>query len=154
MSLERLRNLNRRFQRRNKIAKIPLIRLRDRANPMEDFTEVQFKTRFHMHKATVHYICSLISGDLSAPIRRGTYLPPILQLCIAIRFYCTGIFQHVNCDLHAISQPTVSNVVKRVSLAIAKLRPQFIKFPSFQEAQKIREGFYKIARFPGIIRTF
>ena len=149
MSLERFQNFNKRLQRRNRIAQIPLIRLRDRANPLEDFSEVQFKKRFHMHKVTVAYICNLITEDLSAPVRRGTVLPPILQLCVALRFYCTGMFQQDNCDLHAISQPTVSNVVRRVSLAIAKLRSQHVKFPNFQEAQKIREGFYKISRFPG-----
>lgn len=149
MSLDRLRKFDKRIRRRDRIARIPLRRLRDRENPLESYSEVQFKQRFHMYKETVVFITNLIQHDLHAPLRRGIQLAPIIQVLIAIRFYCTGMFQLSNCDLNNVSQPTISNVVKRVSGAICKLRNRFINFPTEHSAKKIREGFYRICKFPG-----
>ena len=149
MSAERLDQFERRLQRQNRVAQIPLRRLRDRENPLEHYSEVQFKKRFHMHKATVVFVANLIEKDINSPLRRGIRLPSTIQLLIALRFYCTGMFQLSNCDLHNVSQPTISNIVKRVSTAIAKLCNRFITFPTNESAAAVRQGFYQIAKFPG-----
>jgi hypothetical protein len=49
-------------------------------------------------------------------------LPPIIQLAIVLRFYATGQFQITEGDLHGRHQSTVSRLVKKVSIAIAKLK--------------------------------
>lgn len=160
-AFDRLRILERRIGRRRRIALIPHTRLRDRSDPMECFDAVQFKTRFHIFKDTALYIVDLIKGDLCAPLRRGTHIPPHIQFLIVQRFFCDGSFQLTTGDNYKVSQPTVSNLVKRVSTAIAKLRKKFIKYPTFAEAPVVRTAMYNIANdansgtrgFPGIKLT-
>lgn len=149
MPCSRLANFDYRRERQIRVAKIPLTRLRDRQNPLEWFNAVEFKIRYHMYKETAIFITDLISQDLSYRVPRGVYIPPVIQFLTVLRFYATGNFQTDNADLHQMSQPTISNLVKRVSKAIAKLRGRLIHFPSFQEADKVQQEFYKIAGFPG-----
>ncbi|OXA40695.1 putative nuclease HARBI1 [Folsomia candida] len=151
MPCSRLANFDYRRERQIRVAKIPLTRLRDRQNPLEWFNAVEFKIRYHMYKETAIFITDLISQDLSYRVPRGVYIPPVIQFLTVLRFYATGNFQTDNADLHQMSQPTISNLVKRVSKAIAKLRGRLIHFPSFQEADKVQQEFYKIAGFPGVI---
>lgn len=56
------------------------------------------------------------------------------------------IFQTVCGDLHSISQPTVSRIVKRVSVLVANQYPRFVKFPVGQEAIINRQLFAEIGR--------
>lgn len=150
MSLSRLENFENRRERQRRIASIPLIRLRDRHNPLEWYNAIEFKLRYHLYKETAIFVADLIQSDLSSPIRRGVHIPPIVQFLVVLRFYATGGFQLDNADLHQLSQPTICNLVKRVSSAIAKLRGRFVRFPSAQEAEGIRRGFFELANFPGV----
>lgn len=52
-------------------------------------------------------------------------------------------------DFISVSQPTVSRIVKRVSYLISLKIHLFIKFP--KNLGRIKEEFYTIAHFPGII---
>lgn len=47
----------------------------------------------------------------------------------------------------------MSRTIKRVSTAIARLRPQFINMPprDSEEMRVIQSGFYKLRRFPQVI---
>ncbi|XP_035715090.1 putative nuclease HARBI1 [Folsomia candida] len=158
-AFDRLRILERRMGRPRRIAQIPLTRLRDRSDPMECFDAIQFKARFHIFKDTALYIVDLIKGDLCASLRRGTHIPPHIQFLIVQRFFCDGSFQLTTSDNYKVSQPTVSNLVKRVATAIAKLRKRFIKYPTFAEAPVVRTAIYNIANdansgtrgFPGVV---
>lgn len=116
---------------------------------MESLDEVQFRRRFHMQKATVHFIFGLIKDDIQVPMKRGCHIPPLFQLCIAIRFYVTDAFQIVIGDLYKINQATVSRITARVSAAIAKHATEFIKYPSFAEAAQVKAKFHEIGGFPG-----
>jgi len=149
MSGERLRLLELRWERQRRVNRLPLRRLRDRKNPLELYNPVQFKVRYHMHKETASFVASLISEKLSAPRRRGVYIPPVIQVLTVLRFYATGDFQMTHADLHNFSQPTISKLVRRVSTAIARLRSRFVKFPNFEDAERTRRAFYEIASFPG-----
>ena len=153
MSLLRLANFEARRRRQARISTIPLPRLRDRQNPLEWYNAVEFKLRYHLYKDTALYIVDLIQRDLSHPIRRGVHVPPVVKFLAVLRFYATGGFQISNADIHQISQPTICNLVRRVSIAIAKLRSHFIKYPNAGEAEQIRREFHSIAGFPGKIIT-
>lgn len=51
-----------------------------------------------------------------------------------------------------ISVATCSRIVRRVSEAIVTLRQEFIIFPETEQDQlKVKEAFYKIARFPNVL---
>lgn len=51
-------------------------------------------------------------------------------------------------DFSGVSKASASRIVRRVSEAIAKLRPMFVKFP--ENLQTVIRGFYEIARFPRV----
>jgi len=53
-------------------------------------------------------------------------------------------------ELHEISQPALSKIIKKVSKAIAQLSKKYITFPTLTEATAERQKFYRIANFPGI----
>jgi hypothetical protein len=149
MSLSRLEIMQERFDRRTRVSRIPLVRLRDRQNPVEWYNALEFKLRYHMYKDTAIFITNLISPELSYHLKRGVHIPPVVQFCAVLRFYATGGFQMSNADIHQMSQPTICHLVKRVSTALAKLRPSFIKFPRHSEATAIQQKFYGISGFPG-----
>ena len=134
------------LQRLNRIQRV---RIRDSSNPMEELDDDIFRSRFRFHKETVSYILQLVIGKLCSPVPRGGGVPPIIQLLAALRFYATGMFQVDIGDLRGLTQPTVCRIVKRVSRALAELRPHFVQFPDAARAEKIKREFRDIAGFPG-----
>lgn len=145
----RLNRLQELIRRRDRRKKIPVSRLRDRENPFEFFNEIQFKRRYHMYKDTVAYVINEIAANLCSPMKRGTQLPPTLQVLITLQFYCTGSMQITLADYCKINQSTASRVIKRVSTELAKLNSKYVTFPSTKQAPSVREQFYDIASFPG-----
>ena len=50
-----------------------------------------------------------------------------------------------------IPKCTVSRIITRVSTALASKHSQFIKWPSAEEVQQVKEGFLDQGGFPGVI---
>ncbi|KAH7940031.1 hypothetical protein HPB52_020454 [Rhipicephalus sanguineus] len=130
---------------------IPRPLLRDRSNPMEDFTDSEFLARFRFTKSSVKKLLECLPLEESCS-DRGHPLPPMIQLLIALRFYGAGTFQVVAGDLVHVSQPTVSRVIERVSRLIAThLFPDVVQFPNSDDGfRETMVGFYRIAKFPGV----
>ncbi|XP_060805953.1 putative nuclease HARBI1 isoform X2 [Amyelois transitella] len=124
--------------------------IRDFQDPFDYYSSEEFRRRYRFTKDVVHFVLlPLINKDLEKLTARGLPVPPLYQLLVSLRFYASGSFQMITGDLISISQPTVSRIVKRVShLFCLKVR-EFIKFPN--NLQRIKEDFYVIASFPGII---
>ena len=74
------------LQRQARVTRIPLIRLRDRDNPLERYNAVQFKLRYHLYKDTAVYMAELTGTKLSTPLRRGVHIPPLLQFLTGLSF--------------------------------------------------------------------
>lgn len=70
---------------------------------------------------------------------------------MALRFYATGNFLITVGDFMGVSKTTASLIVRDVSIAIAKLRPTFIKMPIESEISTMQKRFYEIAKFPRTI---
>ncbi|KAE9543256.1 hypothetical protein AGLY_003167 [Aphis glycines] len=74
------------------------------------------------------------------------------QLLITLRYYATGSFLRVSADFTGVDRSTSGRIMRRVSQALATLRPHFIKFPTTaEEVETVRAGFYQIAKFPRCI---
>lgn len=83
---------------------------------------------------------------------RNHAVSPLLQLLITLRFYATGGMLSSVGDFGGVSKTTASKIVKRVTNAIAQLRPQYVTFPNTEQAYRnLKTGFYGIARFPKVI---
>ena len=66
--------------------------VRDRSNPLEDLTSIEFKDRFRLRKDSTVGLLHLVESELVCDTERNHYVPPILQLLTALRFYATGNF--------------------------------------------------------------
>ncbi|XP_060806387.1 putative nuclease HARBI1 [Amyelois transitella] len=122
----------------------------DFQDPFDYYSSEEFRRRYRFTKDVVHFVLlPLINKDLEKLTARGLPVPPLYQLLVSLRFYASGSFQMITGDLISISQPTVSRIVKRVSHLFCLKVQEFIKFPN--NLQRIKEDFYVIASFPGII---
>lgn len=83
---------------------------------------------------------------------RSRYILPITQLLITLRFYACGSMQITVADFAGVCFASVCRIVRRVTDAIVRLRPQFIKMPETEE-EKIAasSAFHAIASFPRVI---
>ncbi|XP_047143086.1 putative nuclease HARBI1 [Hydra vulgaris] len=99
-----------------------------------------------------NYYDDLLQIDLQPKSNQTLVVAPILQLLCALRFYPTGSFQIVVGDsTAALSQPTISRIIRRVSLSLAKRINEYIKYPTNQHVlNESRVKFYEIAEFPKV----
>ncbi|KAF9794196.1 hypothetical protein SFRURICE_009573 [Spodoptera frugiperda] len=72
-----------------------------------------------------------------------------ISLLLTLRYLATGSYLRSAADFCGVSPPTASRIVKKVTEAIAQLRPVTIKFPD--NISTLQNGFYQIARFPRVI---
>lgn len=131
--------------------KVPQRPLRDMTNPVEMFSDEEFKKRYSFSKETVLHILELIVHGLERSSNRGKPVPPLIELLITMKFMTTGTFQSMIDDLHGVSQPTISRFILKVSTLLAELRHQFIKYPSLEDTIKISKSFYNETKFPHVI---
>ncbi|KAL4721590.1 hypothetical protein ACJJTC_018551 [Scirpophaga incertulas] len=84
--------------------------------------------------------------------RMNHSISPINQLLATLRFYATNNTQLTIGDNSGFSISTAHRIIRKVSLAIASLHQEFIKFPSTaQEIRQEQNNFYHLARFPRVI---
>ncbi|KAJ8980951.1 hypothetical protein NQ317_001214 [Molorchus minor] len=82
-------------------------------------------------------------------------ISPEMMVLITLKFYATGSFLITVGDFDGVYKSPTSKIIKRVSRAIAQLRPRYIRMPETEEEiRKIRQGFYNIARSPRYIGAF
>ena len=116
------------------------------------FSEDEFRSRYRLSKDAVIYWVDTLRIELASATNRGLPIPPLLQFTAVLRFFATGSFQIVTGDLEGLSEPTVSNLIRKVSMMIARKKNLFIKFPqSREEISKEVQGFYAICQFPGVV---
>ncbi|KAJ3661617.1 hypothetical protein Zmor_006005 [Zophobas morio] len=125
--------------------------IRYRRNHYEEWDEVDFFARFRLSKRCVANVLEQIEETITYPTLRNDCLSAQNQLLLALRFYATGSFLSVAGDFCGIHKSTASKTIKRVSRALASLRPAYIRMPDYEEIFNIRQSFYNIARFPKCI---
>lgn len=52
--------------------------------------------------------------------------------------------------MFGLSQPTISRIVKDISLRITNNINTWVKFPRIDQLETVKRKFYQIARFPGV----
>ena len=134
------------------VVDVPTSRIcRDRTNPFEAFNNEEFKQRFRFNKQTFQLLLQLLSSDLEHCSAKNNFIPPVLQLAVALRFYATGNFQMTDGDLIGLSQPSVCRIVARVSISIASKKQHFIQFPPETERLVIKQQFKNVGGIPGVV---
>ncbi|XP_047144706.1 putative nuclease HARBI1 [Hydra vulgaris] len=91
-------------------------------------------------------------SDLQPKSNQSFCVPLIYQVLCAHRFYATGSFQIVIGDsTAALSQLTISRIIRRFSLSLAKRVNEHIKYPTDPHVlNESRVNFYNVAEFPRI----
>lgn len=77
-----------------------------------------------------------------------TYIEKFL---LTLRIYATGNFLLTTRDFMGVCKTTALLIVRDVSIALAKLRPTFIKMSNESEIFTLQRRFYQIAKFPRTI---
>ena len=103
--------------------------------------------RFHLRKDSVIDLVKILYKDCQHQTRRGPLLTPMDQMPIVLRFYATGTFQRVNCDLCGVS--VFLYAIHKVLRAIAKQKGQFLSF--LEKLADTKRTFYAVAHSPGVI---
>ena len=121
--------------------------VRPRRDPFTEYTDAEFLKRYRFSKENVRNLEIRLRPHLAGG--RGRAIPPILQVTTALRFYATNDIQLVDSDLLGVSQQTVSRIVQKVSIAICRLRAEFINFPN--DLYDVKQNFFNISGFPEVI---
>lgn len=67
--------------------------IRDMENPLEFYSDVEFKRRFRFTKNNVIQLLLPIIAPLQRNTNRGLPVSPLISLLVTLRFYATGNFQ-------------------------------------------------------------
>lgn len=93
----------------------------------------------------------LSTGSL---FHRGGAISPMCQLLLTLRFYATGSMLIAVGDFSGVSKASASRIVRRVSEAIASLKPGYINMcQTEREMDELAAEFYNLAHFPRVIGT-
>ncbi|XP_020298243.1 putative nuclease HARBI1 [Pseudomyrmex gracilis] len=126
--------------------------IRHRPNYFEEYDGHDFFVRFRLSKRTTENVLNEIEDIISHPTHRNDCLSASQQLLLTLNFYANGSFLRCTGDFLGVSKSTASITVRRVSVALASLKPQYINMPSTdEEISEMRQSFYNIARFPRCI---
>ncbi|XP_066596517.1 putative nuclease HARBI1 [Prorops nasuta] len=107
------------------------------------YNENEFLKRYRFSKySTIYGLLPLVEDDLKKINNRGSPIPPIIQLIIALRYYATNNYQIVSEDLVGIRQQSVCNVVFRITNLIASFFRKYIYFPKNAELMKENEALF------------
>lgn len=125
----------------------------ERQDCFEKYSNRLFKKRYRFSKRHVEAITNMIKDDLSCPQNnRGKPISPDLQVFAALRMYAKGFFQVEDGDIHGFSQPSMCRILKNVSIALARKRGDYVKFPiTLDEQRREMQAFHAIAGFPRVI---
>lgn len=131
VDIEEIENIN---DKNIRAVRIPKRYIHNGENPFEFYNDIEFKRRFRFSKESILYgILPKIEENLTKINNRGLPISPAMQLLICLRFYASANSQVVLEDTIAVSQPTVSRIILRVSALLASLIGETLKMPVTQE---------------------
>ena len=137
----------------NEVNERPERVIRDRLNPIEEFSDETFLNRFRFPKAVVVELLEelLTTHEFDDPQKKITSIPAINQLLLTLHFYSSSCFLRTDGDVFGVSKSSTSRIIKKCSAAIASLKDRYISFPNENELQGIKTEFFNIARMPNIV---
>jgi hypothetical protein len=122
-------------------------------NILQYYSDSDLRARYRFGREAILNIVRLIEEEIRPATNRSFPISATNQVLITLRFLATGSFLQVTGDTIAgADKSTVSRIVRRVTLAIARKLDDFVKFPGTQhEKALIKQGFYDLGGFPCVI---
>ncbi|XP_071944610.1 putative nuclease HARBI1 [Antedon mediterranea] len=124
---------------------------RDRTHPLDAYNDDELYRKYRFPRAEILMLTDLIINHLRQSNKNHS-VPPVLQVCTALRFYATGVMHNVSGDIAGIHESTACRIIRKVSLAFeAKLR-QYVTFHNNNhEIMRAKIGFHEKAGFPNVV---
>ena len=132
--------MRRRARRRERV-------FRDRTHPLEEYDDDLVYKKFRFHRQFIFELVEEVSQDIEFTLPRKESLTPVLQVCLALRFYATGSFQSVVGELIGVDQSTACRTITTVTHALMLRVRDWIKMPTQAEANRQKQKFYAICEF-------
>uniref|UniRef100_A0A3Q2VRZ6 Putative nuclease HARBI1 n=1 Tax=Haplochromis burtoni TaxID=8153 RepID=A0A3Q2VRZ6_HAPBU len=107
--------------------------------------------RYRFSTQSISYLDNILRPYIAHVTHPGHALSPLHILCTALRFFANGSFLYNIGDAEHVSKATVCRAVRNVTVALKRLLHSFVVFPGHRPTRFIKEGFHKIAGFPGVI---
>ncbi|XP_064596850.1 putative nuclease HARBI1 [Liolophura sinensis] len=120
---------------------------RDRTHPLDVLNGGDVVARYRVDRRAFLQVVDFLTPALERPTNRNHAIPVVLQVLTALRYYASGSFQSLVSDLHGISVPSTSRIVRSVTTAIVNLNtyPLSISSPSNpREIAEAQQAFYEI----------
>ncbi|XP_030757741.1 putative nuclease HARBI1 isoform X2 [Sitophilus oryzae] len=129
--------------------------LRNPGNAFIELSERQFIKIFRLSKDLCRFLIQLLEPYMR-PQRRETDLDVQSRILAALKFYGSGCYQpDVALNKYIdMCQASVSHSIDEVTNALnhPEIFDQWVEFPNnFEKLNRIREQFFRIHRFPGVI---
>lgn len=124
---------------------------RDRKNPFDIYSQEEFRTRYRLSKDCTQILINEVRNVLQPGTLRNNSVSPEIQLFIFLRFLASGQFYNALGDLHGVTAPTVCQILKRVSHAVASLHGNYINMPQPNDYNRVKREFYELSGFPGVL---
>ena len=80
----------------------------------EEYDDLVYKM-FRFHRQFIFELAEEVSQDIQFSLPRKGSLTPVLQMCLALRFYATGSFQSVVGELIGVDQSTACRTITTVT---------------------------------------
>ncbi|XP_052784550.1 putative nuclease HARBI1 isoform X2 [Mya arenaria] len=98
-------------------------------------------------KEGLQFITDQLEERLRRPTSKGCAMDPAEQVCIALRYYATGVGDTMGRD-----KATVCRVVKHVTEGLVEMKDRFIRWPTRMDTRRnIMAGFAEVAGIPNVI---
>ncbi|KAF0703595.1 putative nuclease HARBI1, partial [Aphis craccivora] len=114
--------------------------------------EQDFFARFRLSKNTFKIVLEMVQQRVTTVTQRNRAVTAEQQLLLTLRFYASDSFLINVGELFGIHYSTASNIIKKMNIALASLRPRFINMPSnANEISDLQTRFHLKAKFPRCI---
>lgn len=117
---------------------------RDRSEPLA-FPDDYLYERYRFSSDGIRYLCRLLGPKIQHPTARSHALTVPQMVCVALRFFASGMFLYAVGDAEHLNKGTICRSIRSVYLALKSLARIFITFPGHRRICHIKEDFYKIS---------
>ena len=123
---------------------------RDLNDPLDCYDDLELVRRFRFSRVSISQITELIANYLNFT-ERSYAASPHLQVCVALQFFASGTFQIICGDGINVSQASASRYIRDVSLGLQAIYHQFVSLPAGLKRVEVKNKFYEIAHFAGVV---
>ncbi len=122
---------------------------KDRSNPLEVLSEKELFEKLRFPRHAIQQLAFDLEEQLRPETSRNCSIPPLLQICLALRCFATGCFINAAADVIGVHKSTASRIIHRVSCVLSGRLPLYPTDVS--TLNKVKVDFFDIAGFPNVI---